>query len=82
MNKKTKGLFEGVDLDKVPDIKDIHIDSSLPMEERTKQYIEQNPYPNILKIGDYHVKCSYTEGGGTLEDRLDEYLNYMVGIQY
>ncbi len=82
MNKNTKSLFEDVDLTIIPDIKDIHIDPLLPIEKRIEKYIKQNPYPEILKIGDYHVKCSYREGAGRLENRLDEYFNYLAGKQY
>lgn len=82
MNKSSKSLFEDVDLTRIPDLNDIHIDPLLPVERRIEKYIEQNPYPEILKIGDYHVKCSYTEGAGKLENRLDEYFNYLAGKQY
>lgn len=79
MKRNAESIFKNYDLSKVPDIENINIDPSLDREERIRQYKEQTPYPDILKVGDYYVKCSYNEGVGSLEDRLDEYFNFLLG---
>lgn len=71
-----KSLYEtsSVNLDELADIRDVKIDTSLPREERIKQYLSQIKNPYCYRCGDIIVRVSFADTGATLEDRLKQYL--------
>jgi hypothetical protein len=56
------------------DIRDVKIDTSLPLEERMKSYIRQIKNPHHYKYGDITVRISFTNTDATLEDRIKQLL--------
>ncbi len=58
------------------DIRNIHIDTALPQQERIRSFIEQVKDPYRFRVGDVVVNVSYT-GGGTLNDRFAEMMSLM-----
>ncbi len=57
-----------VDRESLVDIRDVHIDTSLPVAERVKSYIQQIKNPYVFRCGNTVVKVSYTEGGPSLAE--------------
>ena len=66
--------FEGIDTDSLVDIRDVKIDTSLPVSERVKSYIEQVKNPYYFRVGDVVVHVSYAENGPSLQELLEGYL--------
>lgn len=52
----------------------VKVDTSLPREERIRQYIKQIKNPYCYLDGDVVVKVSFQEEGVTLEQRLEAYI--------
>ncbi|MCL2772156.1 MAG: hypothetical protein FWD71_02300 [Oscillospiraceae bacterium] len=64
-----------VDPSTLVDIQDVKIDTSLPKEERMKQYIEQIRNPYCFKCGKTIVKVSYSDTDVTFTERWESYLS-------
>lgn len=56
------------------DIRDVHIDRTLPKEERIKDFIRQIKNPYCYKCGDVVVKVEFSDTDLTLEDGMEHYL--------
>jgi len=56
------------------DIRDVKIDTTLPLEERMKSYIRQIKNPRHYKCGDITVRVSFANTDATLEDRIKQLL--------
>ena len=55
------------------DIKTVHIDPSLPQQERIESYLAQIKNPQRFLVGDCIVNLRFEEGGAALRDRLKSY---------
>lgn len=55
------------------DINDIHIDSSLPIEEKMKSYLEQIVNPYCFLCGDTPVNIRFVSETKTLKQSLCDY---------
>lgn len=63
-----------VDPEKIVDIKDVHVDTSLPPKERVLDTIRQmNGNPFVFRCGKMLVKISYT-GGRSFKEALEDCL--------
>lgn len=58
------------------DLRQVHVDTALPQQERIRSFIEQVKDPYHFRVGDVVVNVSYT-GGGTLNDRFAEMMSLM-----
>lgn len=67
-----------VDPNSLREIRNVKIDSSLTAEQKMVEYLKQIENPYCYKHGKYIVKISYTEGGGSLNERLESYLRSLV----
>lgn len=63
-----------VDPDTLRDIRDVHIDSALPKEERFLSFIRQIGNPYCYRHGNCVVKISFADSDVTLEERMISYL--------
>lgn len=70
---KGKNLFEGIDISSLVDIRDVKIDTSLPVPERIKSYLEQVKNPYYFRVGDVAVHVCYAENGPTLQEVMEGY---------
>lgn len=52
------------------DIRDVKIDTSLPVEERLKSYVEQIKNPYIFKVGKTVVRVRYADTDKTFSDNF------------
>lgn len=66
-----------VDINSLTDLRDITIDTELPVEERIASFAEQTKNVYIHRIGDYIVKVKFQEEGPTMDDRLMEYARHL-----
>ncbi len=65
------------DISELVDIRDITIDTSLPVEERVKSYIQQIKDPYCFRVGDVKVRVSYSDTDRTLTDNFCDMLARM-----
>lgn len=54
------------------DIRSIRIDSSLPAEEKRREFIRQIGNPYCFRVGDIIVKSVYNGDGVSLNERFEE----------
>lgn len=71
---KPQHVNSPVNIDDLTDIRDINIDTSLPIEQRMQQYIRQIKNPYCYRCGDAIIRVSFADSGTSLEDRLKQYL--------
>ena len=69
------------DIGELVDIRDIKIDTPLPVAEKMKQYYQQIKTPNRFRFGDIAVRVSYMDSGPTLSDRIKQYLLSGQGME-
>ena len=62
------------DIEELVDIKDIQIDTSLPVEVKMQSYYRQIKNPNCFRFGDMIVRVSFLNTGPSLQDRIKQYL--------
>ena len=62
-----------VDPETLVDIKNVSINTDLPIDERKKDYIKQVKNPYCFKCGKVVVKMSFAETTAPLEDQLENY---------
>lgn len=63
-----------VDPESLVDIRDVHIDESLPKKERMKEFVRQIRNPYCYRIGDMVVKNVYSTDGISLRERFEQYV--------
>ena len=63
-----------VSRDDLVDIRDVHIDRSLPKEERIRSFVQQIRNHYCFKCGNVVVKTSFADTDVTLEERMEHYL--------
>lgn len=57
-------------LDSLVDIRDVKIDRSMSVEDRTKSYVEQIKNPYMFKVGNTVVRVSYANTQATINDNF------------
>ncbi|WP_217957688.1 DUF6870 family protein [Acutalibacter muris] len=62
------------DLDELVDIRNVHVDRSLPLEERVRSYVEQVKDPYCFRVGNVKVRVSYAGKDRTLNDSFSTML--------
>lgn len=70
------------DRDALVDIRDVHIDSTEPVEARIRKYLEQVRNPCTVRYGDYIIKLGYADTEKTMNDRLAEYAARLAKMKY
>ena len=61
-------------LDELVDIRNVHVDHSLPLEERVRSYVEQVKDPYCFRVGNVKVRVSYAGKDKTLNDSFSTML--------
>ena len=56
------------------DIRDVHIDTTLPKQQRMLDFLEQIGNPYCYRHGKYIVKVSFSDTDVTLEESLLSYI--------
>ena len=63
-----------IDRDSLVDIRSVNVDTSLPKEERMRDFIRQIKNPYLYRHGKYVVKITFSDTETTLEQRLTDYV--------
>lgn len=71
------GSIQNVDRKGLKDIKDVVIDTALPLDERVRNYVEQIGNPYCYLDGGVVVSISYANTEVSLQDRLRSYVSSM-----
>lgn len=69
-----------VDIEELTDLRDIQIDTKLPVEEKLRLFAEQTNNLYVHRIGDYVVKVRFEEEGPSIDDKMKEYLRHLAEI--
>lgn len=69
-----------VDIDTLTDLRDIEIDTKLPVEKKLASFAEQTNNIYVHRIEDYVVKVSFQKKGPTIDDKMEEYLRHLAEI--
>jgi hypothetical protein len=69
-----------VDIDTLTDIRNIHIDTKLPVEKKLALFAEQTNNIYVHRIGDYVVKVRFQKEGPDIDDKMEEYLRHLAQI--
>ena len=69
-----------VDINTLTDIRDIKIDTNLPVEEKLASFAGQTKNIYVHRIGDYVVKVRFQKEGPGIDDKMEEYLRHLAEI--
>lgn len=69
-----------VDINTLTDIRDIKIDTKLPVEEKLASFARQTNNIYVHRIGDYVVKVKFQKEGPSIDDKMEEYLRHLAEI--
>lgn len=69
-----------VDISTLTDIRDIKIDTKLPVEEKLASFAGQTKNIYVHRIGDYVVKVRFQKEGPGIENKMEEYLRHLAEI--
>ena len=59
------------------DIRDVHIDSALPQEERIRSFVKQVKNPYCFKVGEVTENIAYADTSATLNDCFADMLSIL-----
>lgn len=69
-----------VEIDTLTDLRDIVIDTKLPVEKKLVSFARQTNNVYVHRIGDYIVKVRFQEEGPTIDDKMEEYLRHLAEV--
>ena len=69
-----------VDISTLTDLRDIEIDTSLPVEKKLAAFAKQTANVYVNRIGDYVVKVRFQESEASIDDKMSEYLSRLSKI--
>jgi hypothetical protein len=69
-----------VDIDTLTDLRDIVIDTKLPVDQKLASFAKQTNNIFVHRIGDYVVKVRFQEEGPSIDDKMEEYLRNLAEI--
>ena len=69
-----------VDINTLTDIRDIKIDTKLPVEEKLAAFAGQSNNIYVHRIGDYVVKVKSQKEGPGIDAKMEEYLRHLAEI--
>lgn len=69
-----------VDISTLTDLRDIEIDTSLPVPKKLDAFARQANNVYVNRIGDYVVKVCYQKEGSTIDEKMEEYIRRLAEI--
>lgn len=69
-----------VDISTLTDLRDIEIDTSLPVPKKLDAFARQANNVYVNRIGDYVVKVMFQENGASIDEKMAEYLQRLSEI--
>ena len=67
-----------VEIDTLTDLRDIKLDTKLPVEEKLASLAAQTNNIYVHRVGDYVVKVTFQKEGPDIDDKMQEYLRHLV----
>lgn len=78
LNAMASADIRTVDKDTLTDLRDIVIDTKLPVEQKLASFAKQTNNLYVHRIGDYVVKVRFQETGPSMDEKMEEYLQYLA----
>lgn len=69
-----------VDINMLTDIRDVKIDTKLPVEEKLASFARQTNNIYVHRMGDYVIKVRFQKEGAGIDDKMEEYLRHLAEI--
>lgn len=69
-----------VNINTLTDLRDIVIDTKLPVEKKLELFARQTNNVYVHRIEDYVVKVRFQEEGPSIDDKMEEYLRHLAEI--
>lgn len=69
-----------VNIDTLTDLREICIDTKLPVEEKLASFAKQTNNVYVHRIGDYVVKVGFQKEGPGIDEKMEEYLEHLAQI--
>ena len=69
-----------VDINALTDIREIQIDTGLPVEKKLALFAEQTNNLFLHRIGDYIIKVRFQKEGPDINDKMEEYLRHLAEV--
>lgn len=69
-----------VDISTLTDLRDIEIDTSLPVPKKLDAFARQANNVYVNRIGDYVVKVRFQKNGASIDEKMAEYLQRLSEI--
>ena len=69
-----------VDINTLTDLRDIVIDTKLPVEKKLELFARQTNNVYVHRIEDYVIKVRFQEEGPSIDDKMEEYLRHLAEI--
>ncbi len=66
-------------MEEIVNIEDIKVNTALPKEARIRQFVEEIRNPYRFLVDDVIVNVVFTESRDTLQDRLQQYFQLVLG---
>ena len=63
-------MQNNINTEELVDIRNVHVDKSLPKAERVTEFVRQIKDPNHFRCGKFMVTARFAENGPTLEECL------------
>lgn len=69
-----------VHIETLTDLRDIVIDTKLPVEKKLFSFAKQTKNIYVHRIGNYVVKVRFQKEGPSIDDKMEEYLRHLAEI--
>ncbi|HCT89863.1 MAG TPA: hypothetical protein DF613_00545 [Lachnospiraceae bacterium] len=69
-----------VDISTLTDLRDIEIDTSLPVPKKLDAFARQANNVYVNRIGEYVVKVRFQKNGASIDEKMAEYLQRLSEI--
>lgn len=69
-----------VHIEALTDLRDIVIDTKLPVEKKLLSFAKQTKNIYVHRIGNYVVKVRFQNEGPSIDDKMEEYLRHLAEI--
>lgn len=69
-----------VHIETLTDLRDIVIDTKLPVEKKLLSFARQTKNIYVHRIGNYVVKARFQKEGPSIDDKMEEYLRHLAEI--
>lgn len=69
--------IRSVDKSELIDLNSVHIDDTVPVPERVRNFLEQIRNPYCFRVGDVAVKVNYQASGPSFQQNIEDLLRTM-----